>query len=121
LQQEIHQVAEVADAIIFMTLVHPSSDMGSAIGNIYSIAPQRESQDLPVQLLATNDMLRVLWASPSGHLWVGTSDRGFWSSNSTRTMPDRPGQATRSRFTFAVARTCGRWRFISLTHSYSSH
>lgn len=74
MQQEIHQVAEVADAIIFMTLVHPSSDMGSSIGNIYSMAPQRESQDMPVQLLATNDTLRVLWASPSGHLWVGGAD-----------------------------------------------
>ncbi|MDH0868121.1 hypothetical protein [Mitsuaria sp. GD03876] len=74
MQQEINQVVETADGLVFMTIVYPPEDIASAIGNVYRIPAERESEDLPTQLLATNDTLRVLWASPSGHLWVGSAD-----------------------------------------------
>ncbi|WP_431286624.1 hypothetical protein [Roseateles chitinivorans] len=74
MQQEIHQVAETSQAIVFMTLVYEEGDIGSAIGNVYQIPPDRDSEDMPTQLLATNDTLRVMWTSPSGHLWVASAD-----------------------------------------------
>jgi len=74
LQREILQVVETARSVYFMTIVYEEGDIGSAIGNVYAFPGERTPGIVPTQVLATNDSLRVMWASPSGALWVASAD-----------------------------------------------
>jgi hypothetical protein len=69
-QREVLQVVEAPQSVYFMMIVYDEGDIGSAVGHVYSYEVTRKPGVVPVQVLATNDSLRVMWASPTGWLWV---------------------------------------------------
>jgi hypothetical protein len=73
-KSEIIQVSDLADGTYFLRIDFDEHDVGSAIGHVFKAPQGRESNDLTTQVLATNDELRVMWASPSGALWVGSAN-----------------------------------------------
>lgn len=74
MQREVLQVVETAQSVYFMTIVYEEGDIGSAKGNVYSFSGERRPGNVPTQVLATNDSLRVMWVSPSGALWIASAD-----------------------------------------------
>lgn len=74
MQKEINQVVDTADGLVFMGLSYPPEDIGAAVGSLYRLPPGSQAGDQAIHILSTNDALRVLWASPTGHLWVASAD-----------------------------------------------
>jgi hypothetical protein len=50
------------------------ADIANAIGDVYVIPATQAVGSVPQRLLATNDTLRCMWASPQGSVWVGSAD-----------------------------------------------
>jgi hypothetical protein len=71
---EILAVAETADGLAMLFIDYDESDIASALGHVQFTSGRSDDEDPPTQLLATNDTLRTLWASPSGALWVASAD-----------------------------------------------
>ena len=71
---EILDVAETAEGLAMLFIDYDDSDIASAIGHVQFTSGRSDETDPPTQLLATNDTLRTLWASPSGALWVASAD-----------------------------------------------
>jgi hypothetical protein len=89
-QREILQVVETGESVYFMTIVYPEGDIGSAVGHVYAFDASRRQGVAPTQVLATNDSLRVMWASPAGSLWVASAD-GFVGTTAKFSWPNPPG------------------------------
>lgn len=86
LKSEILQVADLGTALYFLRIDYEEGDAASAVGHVFKTKGAREEGEVPVQVLATGDSLRTLWASPQGSLWVasaagcvGTTAKVRWS------------------------------------------
>lgn len=72
-KQEILQVVET-DGLYVLRIDYDEGDIGSAIGHVFWSSGTRRLGELPAQVLATNEPLRTLWASPTGSLWVASAN-----------------------------------------------
>lgn len=70
--REILHVAEVGQALYLLLIDYEEGDSGNAVGYVYRTSGARKNAPEPV--LATNDTLRSMWASPSGALWAASAD-----------------------------------------------
>ena len=76
-RKEIQSVVETARGVHLLVLVIHDGDGASATGDVLrQDTDTRGAVHAPVGELGTTDTLRVMWASPSGALWVGSAD-GF--------------------------------------------
>jgi hypothetical protein len=91
-RREILQVVETTQSVFFMTIVYEEGDIGSAVGHVYAFDAARKQGVAPTQVLATNDSLRVMWASPSRALWVASAD-GFVGTTAKVSWPAAGGGA----------------------------
>jgi hypothetical protein len=74
-RSEILQVCDVADTACVLLIDYAEGDIAHAVGSVYiNRSGRTATQDAPHRVLATNDELRVMWASPSGALWVGSAN-----------------------------------------------
>lgn len=73
-RSEILKVVEVDGAIYFLSIDYEESGIADAIGHVHKTDGSREEGEVPVQVLATNDTLRAMWASPQGSLWVASAN-----------------------------------------------
>ena len=71
---EILQVVETGDGVAMLFILYDDADIASAKGHVYAASGRADDTSRPTELLATNDTLRTLWASPSGALWVASAD-----------------------------------------------
>ncbi|MBN9165431.1 MAG: hypothetical protein J0I07_31015 [Myxococcales bacterium] len=71
---EILQAVEVGGAVYFLRVDPEEGDDAGAPGHVFKLKNTRKDGEVPVQVLASNDTLRTLWASPSGALWVASAD-----------------------------------------------
>ena len=71
-KREILQVVE-ADGL-FLRIDYEEGDIASAIGHVFWASGKRQQGEVLTQVLATNEPLRTLWASPSGALWVASAN-----------------------------------------------
>jgi hypothetical protein len=72
-KSEILQVAETDDGLYFLRIDYEEGLIADAIGHVFRTDGKRQEGEVPKQVLATNDTLRTLWASPKGSLWVASS------------------------------------------------
>lgn len=88
--QEILTVAETPAGIHLLFITFDDADTASALGHVYRVSFDNHDTAEPLQLLATNDTLRAMWASPAGHLWVASAD-GFVGTTAPVNWPAAPG------------------------------
>ena len=74
MSSEILSVAETPRAIYLLFIDYEEGDIASAIGHVHTVPGTRGDNVDPTQVLATNDTLRTMWASPSGAIWVASAD-----------------------------------------------
>jgi hypothetical protein len=87
--EEIVAVAEVGSALYLLVVGYEEGDGGNGQGFLYRTAGTRESELEPV--LSTNDYLRVMWASPSGSIWLSSEDGNVWTTANVKwTKPKDP-------------------------------
>jgi hypothetical protein len=84
MKSEILQVVESTVTTFALFIEYEEGDIASAIGNVYAVSGDRDSDAAPVQLLATNDTLRLLWLSPQGSLWVASADGNVGTTASVK-------------------------------------
>jgi hypothetical protein len=72
-KSEILQVVETGGAVYFLRIDYEEGLIADAIGHVFRTEGKRAEGEVPKQVLATNDTLRTLWASPQGSLWVASS------------------------------------------------
>jgi hypothetical protein len=72
-KREILQVVET-DGLYLLRIDYEEGDIGSAIGHVFWSAGKRQQGEALSPVLGTNEPLRVLWASPSGSLWVASAN-----------------------------------------------
>ena len=89
-KSEILQVVET-DAVYFLRIDYQEGDIASAIGHVFRTADTRAAGLMPTQVLATNDPLRTMWASPSGALWVGGASGTVGTTASVEWPAPSPG------------------------------
>jgi hypothetical protein len=58
----------------FVELACREGDSGHAVGSVYARKTSAVVGDVPTWVLATNDALSAIWASPSGAVWVASSN-----------------------------------------------
>jgi hypothetical protein len=73
LTREILALAETPAAVFFVELAHVDGD-SPAVGSVYARKANAVGGEVPSQVLATNDELSALWASPSGAVWVASAN-----------------------------------------------
>ncbi len=71
--REILAVCEARDQVWFLELSAEAGDASRAVGSVYTRPRAGSGGDVPAQVLASNDSPSVLWASPTGSVWVGSS------------------------------------------------
>lgn len=86
MSSEILQVVETRDSVFLMFIDYEEGDIASAVGHVYAFSGERQPGIKPQQVLATNDALRVMWASPAGRLWVGSAN-GHVGTNAPVSWP----------------------------------
>lgn len=72
-KREMLQVVET-DGLYLLRIDYAEGDIGSAIGHVIWSSGTRQKGEIPSQVLATNEPLRALWASPAGSLWVASAN-----------------------------------------------
>jgi hypothetical protein len=72
-KSEILQVAETDAGVYFLRIDYEEGLIADALGHVFRTEGKRKEGEVPTQVLATNDTLRTLWASPQGSLWVASS------------------------------------------------
>ncbi len=72
-KQEILQVVQT-EGLYLLRIDYDEGDIASAIGHVFWTSGTRQAGELPPQVLATNEPLRTLWASPAGSLWVASAN-----------------------------------------------
>lgn len=73
IKREILEVAET-EGLYLLRIDYEEGDIADAIGHVFWSNGRREQGEVLTQVLATNDTLRTMWASPSGALWVASSN-----------------------------------------------
>lgn len=96
MNSEILSVAETAQAVYAMFIDYEEGDIASAIGHVYTVPGVRGNRAAPNQVLATNDTLRVMWASPSGAIWVASADGNVGTTAAVSWPAANPGVDYRS-------------------------
>jgi hypothetical protein len=74
MKSEILHVCEVPPSVYFLRIDYDEVDIASAVGHVFQTSAAQSRTEQPTQVLSTNDALRVMWASPSGALWVGSAN-----------------------------------------------
>lgn len=72
-KREILQVVET-EGLYLLRIDYEEGDIASAIGHVFWSNGRGEPGEVLTQILATNDTLRTMWASPSETLWVASAD-----------------------------------------------
>ena len=73
-KREVLQVVEVDGKVYFLSIKYFDDDSVGGVGHVFLVRDTRAQGEVPTQVLATNDTLRTMWASPSGSLWVASAD-----------------------------------------------
>ncbi|AKU95593.1 hypothetical protein AKJ09_02257 [Labilithrix luteola] len=81
---EIVSVAPMRDKLYLLFVDYEEGDAGNGTGQVYRTDGSRSPDLEPV--LNTNDVLRRLWASPSGALWIA-SENGHVHTSAPVTWP----------------------------------
>jgi hypothetical protein len=69
---EVVQVAEVGKSLYLLVVEYEETQGANGVGHLFRRDGTREAASENV--LATNDTLRSMWASPSGALWLASED-----------------------------------------------
>lgn len=75
---EIVSLAPTADALYLLFVEYEEGEGGNAPGTIYRTDGARET--VLEAVLSTNDIVRCLWASPSGALWASSEDGNVYTT-----------------------------------------
>lgn len=110
---EILHAVETGGAVYFLRIDPEEGDDADAPGHVFRMKDTRKDGEVPVQVLASNDTLRVLWASPSGALWVASADGNVGTT--AKVSWQAPADGTEYR---AVGRT-PKWSVTALPPSES--
>jgi hypothetical protein len=80
--REIMHVVEVGKALYLLLVEYEETQGAAGVGHVLRTDGSR--QVLPENVLATNDTLRAMWASPSGALWLASADGNAWTTAKVR-------------------------------------
>jgi hypothetical protein len=69
MKSDIIQIVET-EGLYYLRIDYDEADAASAVGHVFWLDGLGRPGEMSAQVLATNDPLRVMWASPSGALWV---------------------------------------------------
>lgn len=101
-------VCEALGQVYFLMIVYYAGEDATAAG--YLFRRRVGSGDAAENILATNDTLRTLWCSPSGHLWTSSTTGLVWT---TAPVP-WPTTATEPGLEYEVPEGGLVWRHTSL-------
>lgn len=105
--REVLDVVELGDVAYALVLIGEDGDPANAVGNVYLIPKDPDASREPV--LWTNDRLRVLDVSPTGSLWVASSD-----GNVLTTAKVKWAMPTDTELQFESLAKTPKWRATTL-------
>ncbi|MEY4564784.1 MAG: hypothetical protein RLZZ618_4061 [Pseudomonadota bacterium] len=73
LHTEILSVAETRGVVYFLLNSVDPDEEGEGVGSIRASSDVRATKVISHEVLSASDPVRVMWASPSGHLWTGSA------------------------------------------------
>jgi hypothetical protein len=77
----------VGEDLFFLTTIYDQADPMNASGQVYK--HPIDGTGRPDLILSVNEGLSMLWASPEGSLWVGSSDGNVWTTAPVAFPPHR--------------------------------